>query len=780
MNERLKEMNEELNQSNELLNESEKKFRAIFDNINDAVGLHKIKNNRIGPFLEVNRKACEIFGYSHSEFLKMYPEDMIAPNALDDTFAYFEKLVKEGRVRTETYNRKKNGEVFPAEINALIFEMGGEHYLTAVTRDISQQKANRERIKKSREHYHKLSSLTFEGILIHKKGILQDANQSFYNMFGYSEGELKGKNIIDLLADQDSKNIIYQNVSKKVAEPYEITVRRKDGSAFYAEIEGRDLESDEGLRVAAVRDISERKKAREMIKKTNQRLKKLNDKLKQEKERAQKYLDVAGVMILALDTEGRVSMINKKALEILEVNEHDVIGKPWFDNFVPQDQRQNVHQVFKSTAQSKSKELQFFENEIITASGERRTIQWHNVYLRDEQGNPGGVLSSGLDITREREAQKQLQKSERKFRNIFNFSYIGIALGDAQGRTIEVNNRFAEMLKYTPEEMKGIAFGEFTHPEDLEAENQLIQKLLKGKKDHYTTEKRYLNKNGKPIWVDLTVTALRDRNNTIEFFIGMVMDISERKKREFLLKKNQKELKELNATKDKFFSIIAHDLKNPFGQLVGFSDLLLKNIKKGRYEKIYDFARVINESSNHGMKLLENLLQWARAQTDRIQFNPEQLLLRELVQEAVNDTHSAALNKKIEVQNLVADELSLAADAEMLKTIVRNLLSNAVKYSYPDSEIRIFSSETDDMVSLIIDDSGVGMKSEVADNLFNIEENVSVKGTANETGTGLGLILCKEFVEKHGGSIHAESSYGKGSTFTVELPRNDFDNASAD
>jgi PAS domain S-box-containing protein len=771
VNERLTEANEELIQSNELLNESEQKFRAIFDNINDAVGLHKIDHGRIGKFIEVNRRACEMFGYDLSEFQKMNPEDMIPEDNREQVATLFQQLLSKGYARAETYNRTKSGKLIPVEINALIFEMGGENFLTAVTRDISRQVQDREIIRKSEERYKLLSSLTFEGIILHHKGILHDANQSFYDIFGYSEDELLGKNIISLLIDKESQELIYENIRKKVAKPYEVTGLKKDGTAIPLELEAYNLKNTPGnFRVAAVRNIAERKQAEKTIRETNKRLKELNRKLEAEKNRAQKYLDVAGVMMLMLDSDGKIALANKRTAQVLGRLEKELIGKNWFENFIPENQKEEIFRVFKKNLNFKTKKLDFYENDIHTAKGEIRRIQWHNVYIKNPEGIVTGLLSSGLDVTEERLAKKRLEESERKFKNIFDYSYVGIALGNPEGMIIEVNEEFARMTAYTKEELCQMHFNDFTHPDDRAKEAQMLEKLMRGEIEYYSIEKRYLNKTGEILWMDATISALRNSENSVELFIGMVMDVSERKQREHLLKKSQKQLKELNATKDKFFSIISHDLKNPFGQLVGFSELIMKSLEKGNYDKIYDFSRVIYDSSHHGMKLLENLLQWSRAQTGRIRFKPVELNLKQVVEATMDSVRSAALKKNIELQNLITEQTVLEADEDMLQTILRNLISNALKYSRPGGDIQIYSIENEGYILISVNDNGIGMKPETADNLFNIAQNVSVKGTANETGTGLGLILCKEFAEKHGGSISVESAYGKGSTFTLELP----------
>ncbi len=230
------------------------------------------------------------------------------------------------------------------------------------------------------------------------------------------------------------------------------------------------------------------------------------------------------------------------------------------------------------------------------------------------------------------------------------------------------------------------------------------------------------------------------------------------------------ELRELNATKDKFFSIIAHDLKNPFNTLMGFTELLLENLNDYNQEKLEEFISILHETSKQSYALLENLLEWSRSQTGRIQMNPEKIDLYELVEENINLLLNHASKKKIKLINEIASPSIVTADANMIRTVIRNLVSNAIKYTNENGIITASASQDNGSVKVSIADTGIGMIPENVEKLFRIDVNYSTKGTANETGTGLGLILCKEFINKNGGKIWVESEFGKGSRFKFTLP----------
>jgi len=230
------------------------------------------------------------------------------------------------------------------------------------------------------------------------------------------------------------------------------------------------------------------------------------------------------------------------------------------------------------------------------------------------------------------------------------------------------------------------------------------------------------------------------------------------------------ELNESNASKDKFFSIIAHDLKNPFNAIIGLSGLMDEEIKSGDHAETEKYAELINTSAVQTLKLLENLLEWANSQRGKIAFSPAQINLRELIDEEFSLLKDMSSSKNIELRRDITENFTIFADKNMFKTILRNLISNAIKFTHKNGKVEVKAMIIKNGVELAVSDSGIGMTNETISKLFRIDANLSTRGTENEKGTGLGLILCKEFVEKHGGKIWVESEDGKGSIFRFILP----------
>ncbi|MBN1116966.1 MAG: PAS domain-containing sensor histidine kinase [Bacteroidales bacterium] len=261
-------------------------------------------------------------------------------------------------------------------------------------------------------------------------------------------------------------------------------------------------------------------------------------------------------------------------------------------------------------------------------------------------------------------------------------------------------------------------------------------------------------------------TLLEERQEKIQ------LQSEELNKQALELKKSNKQLEELNATKNKFFSIIAHDLKNPFQAIFGFSELLMRNFEDFEGNQRMELLTMIKSSSESAYNLLENLLQWARTQTDRIKYNPSLLNIHEVIEQNVLLGQPNAEKKNISIHTVLDCSGIVWADSNMINLVIRNLISNAIKFTPNNGEITVYCNNINNnkKCRVSIADSGIGISKENTKKLFRIDEYFSTTGTAGESGTGLGLIICKEFVEKNKGVLEIESELNKGTTFSFTLP----------
>lgn len=268
-------------------------------------------------------------------------------------------------------------------------------------------------------------------------------------------------------------------------------------------------------------------------------------------------------------------------------------------------------------------------------------------------------------------------------------------------------------------------------------------------------------------WVDNIITVIYS-----SYFIYIIIRFVHKNYTLERLKAEKGEIRlhQLNADKDRFISILGHDLKSPFNNLLGLSELLTEDIRKLDIDEIESITNDINKTARTTYNLLEDILMWARTQQGKIPFKPQILSFRNIYMGILEILNSNANAKNITINYSARDEINIFADIDMLKTILRNLVSNAIKFTNKGGATNINAEENSGNVTISVSDNGIGIKPENLTKLFDISEVITTKGTANETGTGLGLLLCKEFVEKHGGKIWVESEIGKGSDFKFTLP----------
>jgi PAS domain S-box-containing protein len=298
---------------------------------------------------------------------------------------------------------------------------------------------------------------------------------------------------------------------------------------------------------------------------------------------------------------------------------------------------------------------------------------------------------------------------------------------------------------------------------------EITESLSKGKKWHGTT--CHARKSGELFWESNTISSIYDNDGHLTGYIKVAEDITEKRNAEEAIKKYSEELRDSNASKDKMFSIIAHDLRTPFNGLLAFSDILSNDYDSLSKDEVLEYIGVIKDLSHNTFNLLEKLLQWSRLQTGRMEFKPVTIPFQDIADNVMNLLKANAIGKGIQITNDIETGLTVFGDSNMVNAVTLNLTSNAVKFTSENGIInitaRIISA---DMAEITISDTGLGIKSEDIPKLFRIDTQHSTKGTKGETGTGLGLLLCKEFVERNGGEIRVESEPGTGSRFMFTLP----------
>ena len=388
-------------------------------------------------------------------------------------------------------------------------------------------------------------------------------------------------------------------------------------------------------------------------------------------------------------------------------------------------------------------------------------------------GDFAEAINKMITALREKEElTERIKENENLFRSIFMTSPDGIVLCDLNHCIINASNAAYRMLQVSNEVIGVTHFNDLIHKEDEELYKMNLQALMNNTNKTVCLELRIITPNNTTIWSELNASILLDSSGNPKGYIVIFRDISERKAAEAQLLQYMDELDESNRTKDKLFSIIAHDLKNSFNPLLGFSTLLEQEASKTDhdYERIYEFSKIIRDAATNAFDLLVNLLEWSRLQSNRIVIKPEQLNLNDIIMDNVNIGVTMSINKNITLEYIMqGDHHLIVSDRAMINTVLRNLISNAIKYTPQNGNILVTLKQKDDMYLISVQDSGMGLTEETIGKLFRVNAIQSTPGTANEKGTGLGLVLCKDFVNKLGGEIWVESDYGNGALFTFSL-----------
>ena len=357
--------------------------------------------------------------------------------------------------------------------------------------------------------------------------------------------------------------------------------------------------------------------------------------------------------------------------------------------------------------------------------------------------------------------KQSAEENEKKYRIIVENVGEGIGIVNANEDFVFANHAAERIFGVSEGELSGKNLTEFLNEEQYIS--ILNQTKIREKAQSSIYEIELTLPDSKKRNILITAVPQFDVNEKFIGTFGIFRDISE-------IKKYEKQLLQLNADKDRFISILGHDLRSPFTALLGLSELLTENIRKYDIDEIEDIVNHIENSAQNTYILLEDLLMWARTQSGKIPFEPQKMNLKDICKDILKILKPNADAKNITINLFGTDGINIFADTGMFKTLLRNLVSNAIKFTNKNGAINISAFQIDSKISISVSDNGIGIKPDDITKLFDISQILTTTGTAEEKGTGLGLVLCKEFVEKHGGKIWVESEYGKGSEFKFTMP----------
>ncbi len=375
------------------------------------------------------------------------------------------------------------------------------------------------------------------------------------------------------------------------------------------------------------------------------------------------------------------------------------------------------------------------------------------------------------DITEITNIEKALIQSENKYKQLTENTNCLIGEMNSQGQFLYANDGYKKILGYEPIELIGNSFFDILHCQDKGQVQSKCHALIENNLSQECTA-RIMTKSGDFRWFSCSGNIIVNESTTKIVFV--CVEVSARIQLEDELKQKLVKLKELNNTKDKFFSIIAHDLKGPVSSFNSVLSNLQNYYKDLSKEELEVYINSLNTSTTHLFSLLEDLLDWSRTQTGNFPFHPERFPIKYVIDNIISLNDLSASSKDLTIVNDVEDDCIVFADVKMVSTIIRNLISNAVKFSNTNGIITISSEiiidNDKEYASISVIDNGIGISEECIAKLFIIDKCYTSDGTFNEKGTGLGLLLCKEFAEHNGGKIFVKSEIGSGTTFTFTLP----------
>lgn len=780
-----------IQRSNELLQESEARYKELVENANVAI----IKLNNLGMIVHFNEFAEEIFEYKKEEVIGKSVMDTIVPDYDDkgrDLKLMVEMFLKNDPKMFENTNEninvtKSGKKLWFSWTNRPIVDANGNlEGIISIGHNITEKKALIDEINESKTRFEQVVANANEWVWeVDENGLYTYASPQIEEIFGYKPEEVIGKKHFYDFFREDVREELKQGAISafKQKQPFRDFVNpntNKNGDEIWLSTSGVPILSDNGELIGyrgVDADITEKRKNERALKKSERKFRELHESIRD----AYVYCDL----------DRNIKEFNQVFKELIEY-EDDEIRNLNIRDITPI----KWHKIENNILEEQVFERGFseiFEKEFITKSGKVVPIDIR-VYLdKDPEGNPIGIWAFLHEIESRKLKEQEMQKLKRAVSN----SPVSIVITDSRGNIEYVNPYFTKTTGYLPKEVIG------KNPRILKSGKQ-PKEFYKSMWEQITTGETWksefhnVKKDGEYYWESASISPIFDDNGDIVSFVAVKEDISERKQSEEernrlieelelarnnlqveafrLLELNdklldsEKKLTELNATKDKFFSIIAHDLKNPFNSLLSMTRFI-----NDVYDQLSDEERKrilenLKTAAKSGYGLLENLLEWSRSQIGGIQFKPELSNIYELVINNIALSKSQLEKKMIKISTLIQTDQYAYFDYYMIDSVVRNLISNAIKFSHVHGEIIIRSERNNDKLTVSVSDNGVGMKPEDMDKLFKIEISHSTKGTNKEKGSGLGLILANEFLCHHNSILGVESEVGKGTTFKFDLP----------
>lgn len=614
-------------------------------------------------------------------------------------------------------------------------------------------KSNEEKIKLLA---HAISSINECVCITDTNNKLIFVNDAFVKTYGYSRKELIGQTI-DVVRSQNLSAEYAESIHAATIQKGwvgEIVNRKKDGTEFPISLSTAIVHDDNGDLIGLIgiaSDITKQRHHELVLEESEQRYKNI-------------FHNSSAVKLLIELETGKIIDANSSACEYYGYSKEQItlLNISDINTATPEQLSSELN-----SAANKTKNHFFFKHKL--ASGKLRDVE---VYSGPVEINGKKFLHSIIhDITEKREIEEAL-RSERE---LFIGGPVTVFKWKAtpEAPTEYVSPNVKTTLGYDPEEFlnNSVNFKQLVHPDDQRRVFTEVKNNIDCGIYNYEQQYRIKNKNGTYRWYSDFTRVISNEEGKITNFHGYLFDNTAQKEAEEALTRSEQELRDTNKKKDKFFSIISHDLRSPFQGLIGMANILVEDDELTLEER-KDFSQKLFDGLKAQFNFIDDLLTWNRIQRGVIEFDPTPNDLSSLIKETISLLNSGIENKGLNLSLDLPENLLFNFDRNMIATVVRNLISNAIKFTSKGGNIKIIIKELPDSISGIIQDTGVGINQVDLGKFWSVDTHYSTKGTEGEGGTGLGLILCKEFIEKHQGTISVQSQIGEGSTFSFSIPKN--------
>jgi PAS domain S-box-containing protein len=742
------------------LEKTEEKFRRFTENLGGDYIFYT--HNREGMITFISPSVEKILGYTPEEAQRNFREFLTDHEMNRESLRCSEQSlngIAPGPFLNELYHRDGSTRIFYNTEIPVFDESGQVTEVDGIASDVTDRIKTEEELKRKEEYFRLLVETISEVFWIFdmKRDRLVYVSPHYEKIYGKSRQSLYRNpgSFLKLIHADDVDRVkkAYRRISKGTGINEEYRILRADGETLWIWSKSFivfDEKNRPWLSIGNAQDVTVRKQ----------------DQL--EKDMLAAIVENTGDHAVIKDTDLRVIASNRaNTLAAGKKKMEEMIGKTDLELY---GDHEHVRQYIEDDRKAlKLKKGETLVNEQVFVFSNKKKI--HTLVKKfpvyDTRNQVIGVASISRNISDYKNALEDLAKSEQNLKMLIDNQGEGIGLINDEFRFIFSNPRAGEVLGVDHDRLIKRSLLDFVS----RVEGRRIQKELAklDREDKAVFEAAIKTPGGEKKHLLFTAKSHETGQEHEATFI-IFRDITKRKLAENELRQSEKQLREAVAAKDRFLSIIAHDLKNPFHSILGFSRLLMNHLDDYDRDEIYTFARMINESCQQSANLLDNLLNWSRIQTGKIRYNPGTTKLQQVINDSIKLLQNTADAKNIELKNQVNEDAVIYADRNMMSTIFRNLISNAIKFTRPAGTVTISSKARKKFMEISVEDNGVGIPEQEIDNLFRIDRYFSTTGTANEEGTGLGLVLCKDFISMNRGTIEVKSKPNKGSRFIITVP----------